>query len=130
MIRVWIARFRWRLLATTRCATAQSPVQRGGYLVNGILTCGNCHTPGPGRRELTGEMHAGGVIEWDTPTFKVKGPNITPDRETGIGDWTDAQIKTRSRTASGRTAIRSRRSCRSPSTRSSRHATSMRWSPI
>ena len=33
------------------------------------------------------------MIEWDTPTFKVKGPNITPDKETGIGNWTDAQIK-------------------------------------
>jgi mono/diheme cytochrome c family protein len=75
-------------------AQAQSPVERGGYLVNGILTCGNCHTPkGPGGVELTGEMHAGGVIEWDTPTFKVKGPNITPDRDAGIGTWTDAQIK-------------------------------------
>jgi mono/diheme cytochrome c family protein len=75
-------------------AQAQSPVERGGYLVNGILTCGNCHTPkGPGGVELTGEMHAGGVIEWDTPTFKVKGPNITPDREAGIGSWSDAEIK-------------------------------------
>ena len=75
-------------------ATAQSPVERGGYLVNGILTCGNCHTPkGPGGVEVTAQMHAGGVIEWDTPAFKVKGSNITPDRDTGIGTWTDAQIK-------------------------------------
>ena len=79
-------------LGTT--ASAQTPVERGGYLVNGILTCGNCHTPkGPGGVEATAQMHAGGVIEWDTPTFKVKGPNITPDRATGIGGWTDAQIK-------------------------------------
>ena len=75
-------------------AHAQSPVERGGYLVNGILTCGNCHTPkGPGGVELIDQMHAGGVIEWDTPTFKVKGPNITPHPEAGIGGWTDAQIK-------------------------------------
>ena len=75
-------------------AMAQSPIERGGYLVNGILTCGNCHTPkGPGGVELTAQMHAGGVIEWDTPTFKVKGSNITMDRDTGIGSWTDAQIK-------------------------------------
>ena len=75
-------------------AGAQSPVERGGYLVNGILTCGNCHTPkGPGGVENTARKHAGGVIEWDTPAFKVKGPNITPDPETGIGKWTDAQIK-------------------------------------
>ena len=24
---------------------AETPVARGSYLVNGILTCGNCHTP-------------------------------------------------------------------------------------
>ena len=79
-------------LGTT--ASAQTPVERGDYLVNGILTCGNCHTPkGPGGVEATAQMHAGGVIEWDTPTFKVKGPNITPDRATGIGGWADAQIK-------------------------------------
>ncbi len=75
-------------------ASAQSPVQRGDYLVNSIRTCGNCHTPkGPGGVEDTARKHAGGVIEWDTPAFKVKGPNITPDPETGIGKWTDAQIK-------------------------------------
>ena len=76
-------------------ANAQSPVERGGYLVNGILTCGNCHTPKGDRGvELTAQMHAGGVIEWDTPAFKMKGPNITMHREAGIGTWTDAQIKT------------------------------------
>jgi mono/diheme cytochrome c family protein len=75
-------------------ANAQTPIQRGDYLVNGILTCGNCHTPkGPGGVEARDKLHAGGVIEWDTPTFKVKGPNITPDPDTGIGKWTDAQIK-------------------------------------
>ena len=75
-------------------ANAQTPIQRGDYLVNGILTCGNCHTPkGPGGVEARDKLHAGGVIEWDTPTFKVKGSNITPDPDTGIGKWTDAQIK-------------------------------------
>jgi len=82
------------LTLVSTVAMAQSPIERGGYLVNGILTCGNCHTPkGPGGVELTAQMHAGGVIEWDTPTFKVKGSNITVDRDTGIGSWTDAQIK-------------------------------------
>jgi mono/diheme cytochrome c family protein len=75
-------------------AFAQSAVERGSYLVNGILTCGNCHTPkGPGGVELRDKLHSGGVIEWDTPTFKVKGPNITPDPDTGIGRWSDADVK-------------------------------------
>ncbi len=76
-------------------AGAQSPVQRGDYLVNSILTCGNCHSPKgpPAGGEVRDKLLSGGVIEWDTPAFKVKGPNITPDKETGIGAWSDAQIK-------------------------------------
>ena len=40
------------LAATLGIANAQSDlVKRGDYLVNGILTCGNCHSPkGPHRR--------------------------------------------------------------------------------
>jgi mono/diheme cytochrome c family protein len=76
-------------------ADAQTPLERGGYLVNGILTCGNCHTPrGPGGVFLTDKQLSGGPQTWDEPTFKVKGANITPDRETGIGTWSDADIKT------------------------------------
>ena len=51
------------LLATTSLTQAQAPIERGSYLVNGLLTCGNCHTPrGPGGvfamdRQLSGALH-------------------------------------------------------------------------
>lgn len=86
--------------AFSSTAWGQSPqpslLERGGYLVNGILACGNCHSPKgpPAGAEVRERFLSGGVIEWDTPAFKVKGPNITPDPETGIGKWTDSQIKT------------------------------------
>ena len=71
-------------------ASAQSQLERGGYLVNGILTCGNCHTPrGPGGVFDMAKQLAGGPQTWDTPQYKVKGSNITPDKETGIGNWTE-----------------------------------------
>jgi mono/diheme cytochrome c family protein len=35
-----------------------------------------------------------GGLTFDEPPFKVTAANITPDPETGIGKWTDAQIKT------------------------------------
>jgi mono/diheme cytochrome c family protein len=83
------------LLAFAGAAPAQTAVERGGYLVNGILTCGNCHTPrGPGGVILIEKQLSGGPQTWDEPTYKVKGSNITPDRETGIGSWTEADIKT------------------------------------
>ena len=34
-----------------------------------------------------------GGLSWDEPPFKVTAPNITPDKETGIGKWSDAEIK-------------------------------------
>jgi len=81
-------------IACVGAADAQTPLERGGYLVNGILTCGNCHTPrGPGGVFLMEKQLSGGPQTWDEPTFKVKGSNITPDRETGIGTWSDADIK-------------------------------------
>jgi mono/diheme cytochrome c family protein len=83
------------MLAFVGGAAAQTPVERGSYLVNGILTCGNCHTPrGPGGVVLVEKQLSGGPQTWDEPTFKVKGSNITPDRETGIGTWSEADIKT------------------------------------
>jgi mono/diheme cytochrome c family protein len=79
-------------------ANAQSDlVKRGDYLVNGILTCGNCHSPKGPPAAIAGKDFSGG-LSWDEPPFKVTAPNITPDKETGIGSWTDAQIKTLMRT--------------------------------
>ena len=72
----------------------QSLVERGNYLVNTVLTCGNCHTPkGPTGADIMEKAFSGG-LSWDEPPFKVTAPNITPDKETGIGNYTDAQLKT------------------------------------
>jgi mono/diheme cytochrome c family protein len=82
------------VVAAVGSASAQTPLERGNYLVNGVLTCGNCHTPrGPGGAFAMDKQLSGGPQEWDTPTYKVRGANITPDRETGIGSWTEAQVK-------------------------------------
>jgi mono/diheme cytochrome c family protein len=75
-------------------ASADTPRERGKYLVEGILTCGNCHTPrGPGGVLDTSKRHAGGPQVWETPQYKVHPTNITPDRQTGIGAWTPDQVK-------------------------------------
>ncbi len=82
----------------TATAQAQSPqVERGSYLVNTVMTCQNCHTPmGPNGPDFSRALSGG--ITFDEPPFKVTGSNITQDKETGIGNWTDAQIKTLLRT--------------------------------
>ncbi len=74
-------------------ALAQTSVERGGYLVNTVMTCHNCHTPmGPNGPQFDKALSGG--LRFDEPPFDVTAPNITPDPETGIGKWTDAEIKT------------------------------------
>jgi mono/diheme cytochrome c family protein len=77
----------------TSGAMAQSAVERGSYLVNTIMTCGNCHSPKGPPAAVAGKDFSGG-LRFDEPPFDVTAPNITPDKETGIGNWTDAQIRT------------------------------------
>lgn len=82
-------------LAAAACtATAQDGkalLERGRYLVNGIAACGNCHTPKGPQGPLPGMDLAGG-LPLQEKHFTAFSSNITPDAETGIGKWTDAQI--------------------------------------
>jgi len=82
------------LLATAGGAIAQTPLERGSYLVNAVMACDGCHTPrGPGGVFVMEKRFSGGMQTWDTPAYLVKGSNITPDRDSGLGAWSDAEIK-------------------------------------
>jgi mono/diheme cytochrome c family protein len=72
---------------------AESPAERGAYLVNTIMACGNCHTPRDGDGKPIAEKALSGGLTFNTPAFVATAPNITPDKETGIGSWSDAEIK-------------------------------------
>jgi len=81
------------LIGSAQAADSKADlVKRGSYLVNGILTCGNCHTPKGPTGDIPGKDFSGG-LSWDEPPFKVTAPNITQDKDTGIGKWSDADIK-------------------------------------
>lgn len=80
------------LAAQVSVSVAQTPVERGRYLVEGIAACGNCHAAMDAKRQpVAGKGLSGGEV-FDTPAFKAYASNITPDPETGIGKWTDAQL--------------------------------------
>src|SRR6266404_1349953 len=81
------------LLAASSRATAESAVERGNYLVNTIMACGNCHTPRDGEGKLIADRALSGGLSFVTPAFDATAPNITPDAETGIGSWSDAEIR-------------------------------------
>ena len=74
-------------------AAAETLLERGSYLMHGIVACGNCHTPQGPAGPVAGMELAGGLTFEDVP-FTAHAPNITPDKETGIGSWSDAEIVT------------------------------------
>ncbi|MEQ9638438.1 MAG: cytochrome c [Alphaproteobacteria bacterium] len=80
-------------LAWSSAAAAESLLARGTYLMNSIVACGNCHTPQTPDGPAPG-MELAGQKVFEDPTMTAYAPNITQDRETGIGTWTDAQIIT------------------------------------
>jgi mono/diheme cytochrome c family protein len=68
----------------TPVSTAE--IARGKYVFGATGGCG-CHTP------PKGQINAGGR-RYDGAFGTVYSSNITPDRQTGIGGWTDEQIIT------------------------------------
>ena len=88
-------------------------VERGKYLVE-LLGCGSCHTDGalegvPNfNRSLAGSAIG---IAYSSPLGTenpgvIYPPNITPDKETGIGLWSDQEIDRAIRMGLGRHAGR------------------------
>ena len=65
---------------------SQAEITRGKYVYGATGGCG-CHTK---PKDL---VNAGGR-RYDGPYGTVYSSNITPDRETGIGAWTDEQVIT------------------------------------
>lgn len=76
-------------LALAAPARAETLLERGSYLMKGVVACGNCHTM-PGGPMAAHELSGG--QKFDEQAFTVFAPNITPDPATGIGGWSDEQI--------------------------------------
>ncbi len=80
------------MASSPAAAATQEAIARGGYLAR-ITGCIGCHTP---------RTHDGDVAEarlmsgGDHPIAGNLGrffpPNVTPDKVTGLGDWTAADI--------------------------------------
>ena len=76
-------------------AHAESQIDRGKYLVV-LAGCNDCHTPGffLGKPDMARYL-GGSDVGFEIPGLGVfNGRNITPDKETGIGGWSDEQIAT------------------------------------
>ena len=120
--------------ATSQGKPDQKLVNRGKYLVNAVGVCNDCHTPlkmGPKGPEpdmtrfLSGHPQdmvmppapvnapgpwmgsfAATMTAWAGPWGVSFTRNLTPDKETGLGDWTEqnfiATIRTGRRMGKGR----------------------------
>ena len=67
---------------------------RGAYLVNSVMACTDCHTPiDPSTGAPQMEKYLAGGQPYEGPWGIVYGGNITPDVETGLGSWTEAEIR-------------------------------------
>jgi len=80
------------MLLANPAAQAETRLERGAYLVNSLGACGNCHTPRDAKNQPVAGMELAGGREFDIEIAHIVGPNITPDKETGIGEWTEGQI--------------------------------------
>ena len=93
--RVLISPWKWWYFGADDPADAQfahkdQKWRRGAYIANALAHCGECHTPrdflgGP----LSGRRFSGTVNGPDGESV----PNITSDKETGIGGWSDSELK-------------------------------------
>jgi len=77
------------LSALPALAATADEIARGKYVFGATGGCG-CHTK-------PNEAVNSGGRRYDGPFGTVYSSNITPDRETGIGGWTDDQIITATR---------------------------------
>ena len=96
---------RKRALTDRKFESTPQRLARGKYLVDGVSACFGCHTdadwsksgaPPIAGREGSGHVWADQDMPW------LIAPNITPDKETGIGNWSDDTLARAIREGIGR----------------------------
>jgi len=69
-------------------------IERGRYIAYGAGHCVNCHTSGKESKDVAEGKQppmAGGRV-FDLPVGTIYTPNLTPDRVTGIGRYSDQEL--------------------------------------
>jgi mono/diheme cytochrome c family protein len=81
------------VVSASAALAADQQIERGKYLVT-IGGCNDCHTPGYflGKPDFSRRL-GGSDVGFGLPGLGAfVGRNLTPDKETGLGNWTDDQI--------------------------------------
>jgi len=86
---------RARPLSDVRFESTPARIERGRYLANAAIGCVLCHSERdrarPGAPPVAGREYAGAVLA-EEPGYRNVAPNLTPDRETGAGAWSDDML--------------------------------------
>jgi mono/diheme cytochrome c family protein len=101
LVSLLAAAWSWHGRADEKPAAKEAPrdaaalVKRGGYLVNEIARCGDCHTPRDARGELDTTRRLQGASMWFTPRVRTRewedrAPDITMSGR--AGRWTEARM--------------------------------------
>lgn len=88
----WLAGMLAVVTAGPAASQAPGSIERGRYLMQTVVACGNCHAARGPKGEILADKGLSGGMVFDEQPFKAHAPNITPDNDTGIGKWTDAQL--------------------------------------
>ena len=72
-------------------SAAETPLERGTYLMKSVAACPVCHTPWDGDGQIADKHFAGGLV-FEEDEYTAYASNITPEVETGIGGWSDEEI--------------------------------------
>src|SRR5882724_3716291 len=88
---------RTRALTNRTFEVTPARLERGRYLVNAVYGCVACHSErdpnAPGMPALADKLGAGTVFgEGSELPGKLIASNLTPDKETGAGNWTDDML--------------------------------------
>jgi mono/diheme cytochrome c family protein len=77
--------------------TTSEAIARGRYLVHHVAACVGCHSKVDetvsGEPVVEGMLGAGRDFgDWPGSPVHIRAPNLTPDKETGLGGWTDGEV--------------------------------------
>lgn len=88
---------KYRPAPDVKAPSTPEALARGKYIAHNVAACIGCHSPVredvPGEPPVEGKLGAGRDFG-DLPGFPghLRSRNLTPDKETGIGAWTDGEV--------------------------------------
>lgn len=98
VVKFYVLSPRFRPAPSLSAPNTPEAIARGSYLANHVAACVGCHSPVredvPGDPPVEGKLGAGRDFGAGGPgvPFHIRSHNLTPDKETGIGTWTDGEV--------------------------------------